>query len=237
MASHSYRRMYGAAGTVNRRKLLAAAGALGLISASHAQTAASTPAMSPKSVEAKAMQFLEERRHTWSKGVNYWNVSYEDGQLLHDLVVKQKARRILEVGTSTGHSTVWLAMAAAKTGGKVTTIEIDPERHAEAKRNFALAGVAHLVDARLADAHDLVKALPGPWDFVFQDADKNWYLNYWNDLKGKMADGGCYTADNVLRPDAVEVTQFVKAAQSDPKFTHRTERGSRGEGLMVICRK
>jgi caffeoyl-CoA O-methyltransferase len=188
-------------------------------------------------VNDKAMRFLNERKNTWSQGINYWNVSYEDGQLLHDLVVKQKAKSILEVGTSTGHSTIWLAMAAAKTGGKVTTIEIDPERHAEAKRNFNTAGVSHLIDARLADAHELVKTLPGPWDFVFQDADKDWYLNYWNDLNSKMASNGCYTADNVLRPGAPEVSLFVKAAQSDPRFTHRTERGSRGEGLMVICRK
>ncbi len=185
----------------------------------------------------KAMQFLNERKNTWSQGINYWNVSYEDGQLLHDLIVKQKAKNILEVGTSTGHSTIWLAMAAAKTGGKVTTIEIDPERHAEAKRNFSAAGVSHLIDARLADAHELVNTLPGPWDFVFQDADKDWYLNYWNDLKNKMSSTGCYTADNVLRPAAPEVTQFIRAAQSDTRFSHRTERGSRGEGLLVICRK
>lgn len=206
-------------------------------SAPAGNVAAVKTSASLQDIERQAKKFLNERRNTWSQGINYWNVSYEDGQLLHDLIVKQKAQRILEVGTSTGHSTVWLALAAAKTGGKVTTIEIDPERHAEAKRNFELAGVAHLIDARLADAHDLVKVLPGPWDFVFQDADKNWYLNYWNDLKGKMASGGCYTADNVLRPDAAEVTQFVRAAQSDQQFTHRTEKGSRGEGLMVICRK
>ena len=68
--------------------------------------------------------------------------------------------------------------------------------------NLKRAGVAEYVDARLADAHDLVKLLPGPWDFVFQDADKEWYLQYFRDLEAKMAPGGCYTAHNVARPHA-----------------------------------
>ena len=78
---------------------------------------------------AQAKTFLDKNRNNWTSGINYWNVPYEDGQILHDLIVKGGFKNILEIGTSTGHSTVWLAWAAAKTGGRVTTIEIDQRRH------------------------------------------------------------------------------------------------------------
>lgn len=188
-------------------------------------------------LDRRVMGFLDQRRGTWSQGVNYWNVRFEDGQALHDLVVKNDFKRLLEVGTSTGHSAIWLGWAAAKTGGRLTTIEIDKTRHEEALRNFKLAGVDAYIDARLANAHHLVKQLPGPWDFVFQDADKEWYLNYWNDLKGKLAPKGCYGADNVLRPAAREVTQFVEAARGDAAFSTRIDDLGSGEGVLMACRK
>jgi len=190
----------------------------------------------PANLDARVKAFLDQRRNTWSQGINYWNVRYEDGQALHDLVLKNGFKRLLEVGTSTGHSAIWLGWAAAKTGGRLTTIEIDKARHEEALRNFKLAGVDAYIDARLADAHDLVKQLPGPWDFVFQDADKDWYLNYWNDLKGKIAAKGCYAADNVLRPEARQVTQFVEDARRDPAFRTSIDDLGSGEGVLLACR-
>lgn len=192
---------------------------------------------SSRELDARVQALLDAKRPHWSRGINYWNVRYEDGRALHELVVQRGYRRLLEVGTSTGHSAIWLGWAAAKTGGRLTTIEIDRERHAEALRNFQLAGVAPFIDARLADAHDLVRSLPGPWDLVFQDADKDWYLNYWNDLKAKVAIGGCYVADNVLRPADVAVEHFVAAARADPSFqTSVVDHGS-GEGLLLACRR
>ena len=185
---------------------------------------------------AQAKTFLDKNRNNWTSGINYWNVPYEDGQILHDLIVKGGFKNILEIGTSTGHSTVWLAWAAAKTGGRVTTIEIDQRRHQQALRNIREAGVEKFVDARLANAHDLVKQLPGPWDFVFQDADKDWYLNYWLDLEAKITPGGCYTAHNVLRPDGRAVTQFLERAKANPRFTTRFDDGGSGEGISITCR-
>ena len=196
---------------------------------------ATTPALaSDTGVQAKT--FLDKNRNNWTSGINYWNVPYEDGQILHDLIVKGGFKNILEIGTSTGHSTVWLAWAAAKTGGRVTTIEIDQRRHQQALRNIREAGVEKYVDARLANAHDLVKQLPGPWDFVFQDADKEWYLNYWLDLEAKIAQGGCYTAHNVLRPDSREVVRFLERAKANPRFSTRFDDGGSGEGISITCR-
>jgi predicted O-methyltransferase YrrM len=183
-------------------------------------------------LDRQVSRFLDAERDRW----DYLNVPYQDGKVLHDLAVKIAARRILEIGTSTGHSTIWLAWAAAKTGGKVTTIEIHRGRHERALANFRRAGVADYVDARLGDAHELVKTLPGPWDLVFQDADKGWSLQYFLDLDPKMAPGGCYTAHNVARP-AREMREFLARVRGDPRYDTRYAEGASGEGISVSCRK
>jgi predicted O-methyltransferase YrrM len=183
-------------------------------------------------LDARVAQFLEGHRHSW----NAWNVPYEDGKILHDLVVAGRFKTILEIGTSTGHSTIWLAWAASKTGGKVLTIEIDPDRYRSALQNFKQAGVERYVDARLANAHDLVTQLPGPFDFVFSDADKEWYLNYFKALDAKVAVGGCFTAHNTLRIYAREVEDFLAYVKAKPNYRTRIERGS-GEGISISCKR
>jgi caffeoyl-CoA O-methyltransferase len=150
--------------------------------------AAATP-----DLDSKVRAFLESRRGTWHD----LNVPEVDGQTLHDLVVKHKFRRAVEIGTSTGHSGIWIAWALAKTGGKLITLEIDGTRYRTALANFREAGVSDYVDARLGDAHEIVPKLPGPIDFVFSDADKEWYTKYFDALWPKVAVGGCFTAHNV----------------------------------------
>ena len=178
-------------------------------------------------LDRKVRLFLKKNRGEWRD----MNVPWEDGQILHDLVVKGGHKRALEIGTSTGHSSVWIAWALSKTGGRLTTFEIDPSRHAEAKRNLEEAGVAHLVDARLADAHELVKQLPGPFDFVFSDADKGWYVQYFQDLDPKLEVGGCFTAHNV-RWSGRRFLDYVKAL---PNYRTTVETGG-GEGISVSCK-
>ncbi len=117
----------------------------------------------PGDLDARVRGFLDRARGDWHD----LNVPYEDGQALHDLIVKKGFTRGLEIGTSTGHSGIWIAWALSKTGGNLVTIEIDERRHRTALKNFEAAGVAKYVDTRLADAHQLVKELPGPFDFVF----------------------------------------------------------------------
>ncbi len=125
------------------------------------------------------------------------NVPASDGKLLYDLILNNNYKQVLEIGTSTGHSTIWMAWALSKTGGKLITVEIDRTRHQEALKNFKEAGVDHIIDARLADAHELVPALKGPFDFVFSDADKGWYRNYFVAVDPKLKVGGCYATHNV----------------------------------------
>ena len=125
------------------------------------------------------------------------NVPESDGKVLYDIIIKNNYTKALEIGTSTGHSGIWIAWALSKTGGRLITIEIDERRYKEALANFEEAGLSDYIDARLADAHELVPDLKGPFDFVFCDADKGWYKNYLIAVLPKLEVGGCFTAHNV----------------------------------------
>lgn len=167
-----------------------------LIAGAAVAMAFSFPASAPPSqadLDARVRQFLDARRGRWHD----LNVPAVDGQTLHDIIVEHKYTRALEIGTSTGHSGIWIAWALSKTGGRLITIDIDEQRHREALKNFDEAGLSKFIDARLGDAHDIVPALQGPFDFVFSDADKDWYKNYLAAVLPKLQVGGCYVTHNV----------------------------------------
>lgn len=151
------------------------------------------PEKGTTALDEKVKKFLSEHKGRWFD----MNVPASDGKLLYDLIIKGRYKRALEIGTSTGHSGIWIAWALSKTGGKLITVEIDPDRHRSAVENFKEAGLSDFIDARLADAHDLVKELKGPFDFVFSDADKDWYKQYFIDVDPKLVVGGCFTAHNI----------------------------------------
>ena len=149
-----------------------------------------------RAIDAKVKTFLDKMRNRWRD----LNVPEADGKILYEVIVQNKYKNALEVGTSTGHSGIWIAWALSKTGGKLITIEIDEGRHRQALANFKETGLSEYVDARLADAHRLVNELLGPFDFVFIDADKDWYTNYAKALIPKLEAGSCITAHNVEEP-------------------------------------
>ena len=144
-------------------------------------------------LDRKVEKFLREHEGQWYD----LNVPESDAKLLYDLVIKGNYKRALEIGTSTGYSGIYIAWALSKTGGKLITIEINEERHKIALENFRKAGLSDYIDARLADAHAMVKELKGPFDFVFSDADKGWLKNYFRDLDPKISVGGCYATHNI----------------------------------------
>lgn len=143
--------------------------------------------------DRKIRTFLNHHRYSWKD----MNVPEADGKVLYNLIIKNNYTRALEIGTSTGHSGIWIAWALSKTGGKLITIEIDEGRYREALDNFKEAGLSEFIDARLTDAHTLVPKLEGPFDFVFCDADKYWYKNYFLAVQPKLTVGGCFAAHNV----------------------------------------
>jgi predicted O-methyltransferase YrrM len=167
-----------------------------------------------KALDEKVRMFLENRKGTWHD----WNVPYSDGKVLYDLILKHKYKKAIDIGTSTGLSAIWIAWALSKTGGKLITIEIDEGRHKKALANFKEAGLSEYIDARLADAHDLVKKLEGPFDFVFSDADKDWYKNYFIALAPKLEVGGCFTAHNASNTGMEGIREFLDYVKGLPNF-------------------
>jgi len=146
-----------------------------------------------QSLDERVRDFLDSQKDQWREE----NVTEADGRLLYDLILKHGYKRALEIGTSTGHSGIWQAWALTKTGGSLVTVEIEEFRHLLAAKNFKASGLGAVVDARLGDARRLVEELPGPFDFIFIDADKNWTLNYFKALLPKLATGGCFAVHNV----------------------------------------
>jgi predicted O-methyltransferase YrrM len=182
-------------------------------------------------LDAKVTAFLDAHRGQWHD----YNVPEVDGRTLHDLILKHGYTRALEIGTSTGHSTIWIAWALAKTGGRVITVEIDEGRYRTALANFEEAGLSPYIDARLADAHDLVPQLNGPFDFVFSDADKEWYTNYLKALLPKLAPGGCFTAHNVSnRMTGISAYLEFLATVTGLVTTIDTQSSS---GISISCRR
>ncbi len=176
----------------------------------------------PGDLDRRVKEFLDSKESSWHD----MNVPASDGKLLYDIIIKNNYKSALEIGTSTGHSSIWIAWALSKTGGKLITIEVDERRYKEALANFEKAGVARYIDARLADAHELVKTLKGPFDFVFSDADKGWYINYFKDLEPKLTEGGCFTAHNV------RMAGYVKSLPG-----YETTVDNRGAGMSISYKR
>jgi len=185
----------------------------------------------PEELDAKVEKFLKENRGHWHD----LNVPYEDGKVLFNLILKNNYTRALEIGTSTGHSAIWMAWALSKTGGKLITIEIDGGRYKAALKNFKKAGVEDFIDARLADAHQLVKELEGPFDFVFSDADKEWYTQYFKDVDSKLVAGGCFTAHNV-RDGFGGIKEFLAYIRSLPNYQTTIDHSS-SSGISISHKK
>lgn len=162
--------------------------------------------------EPAARAHLETMRKDARRGPS---VDPVDGEYFYAVTQELKAKRVLEIGTATGYSGGWFAMALKKTGGRLITLEIDPDRHAEARRNFQALGVADLVDARLCNALIELTRLEGPFDIVFIDAWKPDYLKYYELALPKLRAGGLILAHNTKNA-AGPMAEFLKRIQNDP---------------------
>lgn len=178
-------------------------------------------------LDKKVKAFLEENVNEWRD----MNVPLSDGKLLYDIVIKNGYTKAVEIGTSTGHSAIWIAWALSKTGGKLITFEIDKTRYLQAKANFKKAGVSDYIEARLGDAHELVPQLKGKYDFVFSDADKFWYKNYFIAMDPKLEKGACFTAHNAaMRVSGIR--DFLDYVKAQPNYKTTIDRSSRS-GLSI----
>ncbi len=185
-----------------------------------------------QNVDEKVQAFLKSHRHSWRD----MNVPESDGKILYELILENNYTKALEIGTSTGHSGIWIAWALSKTGGKLITVEIDEDRYQEAQTNFAHAGLSDYIDARLANAHELVPQLEGPFDFVFCDADKGWYKKYLIDVLPKLEVGGCFTAHNVSGRRQRGIGDFLEYLEGLPNVETTIDRSS-WSGISISYKK
>jgi len=151
-----------------------------------------------------------------AKGPRYANVSSSDGRLLRQLTESVGAKSVVEIGTSTGYSAIWFALALRSTGGKLYTHEIDAGRIETARNNFQKAGVDDLITVIAGDAHETVKQHKEPIDVLFLDADKSGYIDYLNKLLPLVRPGGLILAHNMRWP--APDPRYIKAITKNPEL-------------------
>ncbi|MDX1375797.1 MAG: class I SAM-dependent methyltransferase [Burkholderiales bacterium] len=161
------------------------------------------------------------------------NITRDTGELLSVLVRATGARALLEIGTSNGYSTLWLAEAARANGGRVTTLEAAADKVAMAAANFARAGL----DDVIALVHDdatraLERAAAEAFDFVFLDSERAAYPGWWPQLQRVLRAGGLLVVDNAVS-HAAEMAPFAALLAADPRFTTSLVPVGNGELLAV----
>ena len=163
----------------------------------------------------------------------YRNVEPESAEMLAVLIRATRPRRLLELGTSNGYSTIWLADAVEATAGALKSVEIDPARTAMARANLGRAGLAaELVTGDAAET--LRTSADGAWDLVFLDAERPAYAGYWPELvRALRPDGGLLAIDNVLS-HAAEVAEVTALIAAEPAVT--TVLVPVGAGLRLVVR-
>lgn len=164
--------------------------------------------------EKKILLVLDEMRKDSSR--RFRSISSDDGRLFRLLAETMGAKRIVEIGTSTGYSGLWFALALKSTGGKLITHEIDPERAEAARKNFQKAGVDDIITVVVGDAHETVKQHKGPIDILFLDADKEGYIDYLDKLLPLLRPGGLILTHNMRRP--FPNPRYIKAITEDKKL-------------------
>jgi predicted O-methyltransferase YrrM len=162
-------------------------------------------------------------------------VSEEDGRFLRLLVASSGTRRALEIGAASGYSAIWIGLGLRETGGRLTTIEYDPQRAREAQANIARAGLSDIVQVVPGDAFKAIPSLPGEFDFVFVDAWKRDYQRYFEMVFPRMPERGLFVAHNVLNKKD-EMADFLATIGTHPRLLTTIVAPS-GEGVSISMKR
>ncbi|HET8944261.1 MAG TPA: class I SAM-dependent methyltransferase [Dehalococcoidia bacterium] len=174
----------------------------------------------------------QERRSGAPRENRLRQVTPDVGRFLHNLVLASRPRSLIEIGTSGGYSTAWIASAARAAGGLLTTLEIDPAKVAlarESLRDAGLDGTATIVEG---DAFDYLRRRNEPADFVFLDAEKEDYLAFLGLIIPLLVPGGILIADNLISHEA-ELRDFRETALSESRLSAVVVPIGRGELFAV----
>ena len=141
----------------------------------------------------------------------YTNIAPENGQFLFILIRSIQAQNVLEVGTSNGYSTIWLAAALKETGGRLMTLEFDPKRAEEAQMHLQEAGLDSIVEVRIGNALDEIPKCDTTFDLIFLDAEKDEYRRYLELALPNIRPGGLIVADDTvtMRDEMLDYIEFV----------------------------
>ena len=161
------------------------------------------------------------------------NITRDTGEFLAVLVQAISARRVLEIGTSNGYSTLWLASAAGATGGAVTTVESADYKIGLARQNFSRSGLAACITLVQDDAGRVLERVgDASFDLVFLDAERPEYPGWWSHLKRVLRPGGLLVVDNATsHPE--QMAPFVALVKADADFTTSLVPVGNGEFLAV----
>jgi predicted O-methyltransferase YrrM len=163
-------------------------------------------------------------------------VSEEDGRFLRTVVAATNARRVLEIGAASGYSAIWMGLGLRETGGRLTTIEFDPDRAREAAANVKAAGLSDIVQVIHGDAFVEVPKLAGTFDLVFLDAWKPDYRRFFDQIFPRVAPGGLFLAHNVINKKA-EMRDFLDAIETHPQaYTSIVSPGHEGISMTYKVR-
>lgn len=161
------------------------------------------------------------------------NITHDTGEFLSVLVTATNAKKILEIGTSNGYSTLWLADAAQKTGGVVTTVEYSDYKVVLAAKNFARAGLDGVIIQKHADAESILSGMDDrSVDLLFLDSERSEYVGWWHQLKRVLKIGGLLVVDNAMS-HAAEMAPFMALVADDAEFSTSLVPVGNGEFLAV----
>lgn len=164
------------------------------------------------------------------------NITRDTGEFLAVLVQATNAQRVLEIGTSNGYSTLWLAQAAQQISGHVTTVEQSEFKLEMAAKNFERSGMANVITQRQGDAGALLEAMSDTcFDLIFLDSKRSEYFQWWPNIKRVLKKGGLLVVDNAIS-HADEMEAFIERVKNDPDFTTCTVPVGKGEFLATRCR-
>jgi predicted O-methyltransferase YrrM len=161
------------------------------------------------------------------------NLEPASAQLLSILVRASGVTRAIEIGTSNAYSTIWLAWSLAPAGGRILSIDRNPDKHALARGNLRRANLLDRAELRTGDAAEILRQLAGPFDLVFLDADRRSFPEQFQILLPKLAPKALVVADNVLsHPE--EIAEYLKLISSLADFQHTIV--PVGKGLSIAYR-
>ena len=147
------------------------------------------------------------------------NITHDTGEFLAVLIRAVHAQRVLEIGTSNGYSTLWLASAVAAIGGRVTTVEASEYKVELAKKNFTRSSLASLIEQIQDDAKHVLAGLENSaFDFIFLDSERVEYPTWWSDINRVLRVGGLLVVDNATSHPA-EMAPFIALVRANPEFT------------------